>query len=72
MSTDYDNAIEVFQWSLTFAEIAQVFSHYEKSVERFKPLMQLQCEELSVELLPELVDIVFEYLGFRTVKQKAT
>ena len=59
-------------YGLTLAEIAKVYSHHEKSVERFKPLMQLQCEQLHCKLLPGVVDIVFEYLGFRTVKQKAS
>lgn len=63
---DYDNAIEAMQWSLTFDEILE---SYEKTLEktcdeRFRPIMQQQCESLVKLLNQDLLETVFEYLGF--------
>ena len=73
VSGENDCAIELFQWGLTWEEIKEAYDKCEKSyVERFKPVLGTQCEGLSELLLPEVVETVFEYLGFQRVKHSSS
>ena len=65
---DDHNAIDLLQWSLTFDEVMSAYNNCSETrkkghVQRFKPLMELQCEGLVVVLIPDVVGIIFEYLG---------
>lgn len=57
--------IEMFQWKLSFDEIVSAFALREVDCyDRYRPVMEGQCESLSAWLNRDVVDIVFEYLGF--------
>lgn len=67
---DNASALEVFQWSSTWEDIAAAHLRCGKSFEaRFRPVMQAQCGALlEALLLPDVAGTVFEYLGFERVK----
>lgn len=59
-----EGAIDVLQWGLTFDQVASAYKKHARSyVGRLKPLVELQCEELFVMLIPDVVAVVFNYLG---------
>lgn len=65
----YNNeaALEVLQWQSTFAEVVGAFAKAAKSFEEWlMPIMKEQCACLVVDSLlnRDVLNIVFEYLGF--------
>lgn len=68
-----DDLIELFQWHLTFGEIVSAFmyenANYEK---RYRPLVENQCGCLFESLNRDMVDTVFEYIGFEPSHSRRT
>jgi len=67
--------IEIFQWKLTIDEIVHSFTTIKKNkksfdMERLRPVIERQCLVLSLEALnQDVVQTVFEYLGFAVLKR---
>lgn len=70
---ELDYALELFQWSLTIDEIELAYQQNRGSlgnyVERFKPVLEAQCELLTVWLPGEVVKVVVEYFDFNHNKR---
>lgn len=65
-----NDLIELFQWSLSFDEIAAAFTQQKASFEeRYRPMTEEQCECLMASLGHDVVGTVFEYLGFEPYKR---
>lgn len=67
--------IELFQWSFSFDEIVTVFTKEKINYQqRYRPVMERQCEPLLAYLPLDLLGTVLEYLGFKrqnTTRQPA-
>lgn len=66
---DRKDAIELFHGSLTFDEVERSYiklgkSFFDSAKGWLRPVLERQCEALSLLLLPDVVGIVFEFLGF--------
>jgi len=58
-----DSLFGLFQWSLSLDEIVSACEACNKSYERLRPEMKVQCETLSTVLNQDVMGTVFEYLG---------
>ena len=58
------SAIELFQWPLTFDDITDALQQTNQIYTQFEQVMRDQCVSLNSSLLPDITNIVFEYLGF--------
>lgn len=66
VGADNEVAIELMQSHLTFGEIMDAFVAAKKSLERYRPMVESQCESLLVLLNRDAFGLVCEYLGFKT------
>lgn len=64
-----DIVIEIMQSSLSLDEIVSAFVANRKSFERFKPVVESQCECLLVSLNQDVMGTVYGYLEFDSVKR---
>lgn len=63
--------IDMFQWSLSFDEIVSAFTKEQVDFEdRYRPIMEQQCESLVEYLNQDVTSVVFEFLGFDPVKKR--
>lgn len=62
--------IELFQWRLSFDDIVCAFTQEGISYqERYRPVIEEQCESLLGDLNQDVMSTVFEYLGFDPIKR---
>ena len=77
---DHQAAIDLLLGSLTFEEVMSSYGRCNREyswfgdaprfpVEWLRPVLEGQCEALSLLLLPDVVGIVFEFLDFERVKR---
>jgi len=70
VAIDDDSGIALLQWKLCFDDIVSAFEKCQKShVNRFRPVMEAQCEALLSSLNQDVVRTVHEYLGFESIRQ---
>lgn len=62
--SDKHAVVELFQWSLSLDEIVSAFTACRQSfVERFRPVLEGECEGLRKCLNQDVLSIICEYLG---------
>jgi len=66
---DNEFAIELVQWKLPIDKIVKDCVLGSLSYERFRPVLEKQCEALAIVLNQDVLGTVFEYLGFDYIKQ---
>lgn len=64
-----EQLIDLFQWSLSFDTIVKTFTKSRVSYqERYGPLMEQECASLFEQMNPDVVSVVFEFLGLETAR----
>lgn len=69
---EIDELLDLFQWTLSFDEIVATFEKCHATPlchERYRPVIEQQCEPLFACLPRDVAGTVFEYLGFDPVLQ---
>ncbi|HRP37278.1 MAG TPA: hypothetical protein PLS50_05715, partial [Candidatus Dojkabacteria bacterium] len=61
------DVVDVLHGSVTFDEFVSAHDKCRLSYEaRLKPLIEMQCEGLAGVLIPDVMVVMFDYLGFST------